>query len=47
VAQLLVNDRRLRELCQLAGERWLVFRAADEQAVRRGLRELGYVLPPG
>jgi hypothetical protein len=46
VAQLLVNDRRLRGVCQLAGERQLVFRAADEAAVRRGLRQLGYVLPP-
>jgi hypothetical protein len=46
VAQLLAHDRRLRSLCQLAGERHLVFRAADEAAVRRALRELGYVLPP-
>jgi hypothetical protein len=46
VAQELANDRRLRKLCQLTGERTLVFRAADEAAVRRGLRELGYVLPP-
>ena len=46
VAQTLVNDRRLRKLCQLAGERHLVFRSADETAVRRALRELGYVLPP-
>lgn len=46
VAQTLANDRRLRKLCQLAGERSLVFRTADETAVRKGLRELGYVLPP-
>jgi hypothetical protein len=46
VAQLLVRDRRLRNLCQLAGERCLVFRTSDEANVRRGLRELGYVLPP-
>lgn len=46
VAQTLANDRRLRKLCQLAGERHLVFRSADEASVRRGLRELGYVLPP-
>jgi hypothetical protein len=45
VAQTLVNDRRLRNLCQLAGERQLVFKPADEAVVRRGLRELGYVLP--
>lgn len=46
VAMLLANDRRLRALCQLAGDRQLVFRAGDEKAVRRALRELGYVLPP-
>lgn len=46
VAQTLANDRRLRGLCHLAGERHLVFRAADEAAVRRSLRDLGYVLPP-
>ncbi len=46
VAQTLVNDRRLRGLCQLAGERYLVFKASDEAAVRRALRELGHVLPP-
>jgi hypothetical protein len=47
VAQLLANDARLRKLCELAGERRLVFQVADEAAVRRRLRELGYVLPPG
>jgi hypothetical protein len=46
VAQLLVHDRRLRSLCQLAGERQIVFRAADETTIRRVLKELGYVLPP-
>ena len=46
VAQVLAHDRRLRDLCQLAGERQLVFRASDEATVRRALRELGYVLPP-
>lgn len=46
VAQTLANDRRLRKLCRLAGERELVFRTADEGAVRKALRELGYVLPP-
>ena len=46
VAQLLASDRRLRKLCQLAGDRQLVFPATDEAAVRRALRELGYVLPP-
>jgi hypothetical protein len=46
VAQLLVHDRRLRDVCQLAGERCLVFRSSDETVVRRALRELAYVLPP-
>lgn len=46
VAQLLVHDRRLRSLCQLAGDRQIVFRAADETTIRRVLKELGYVLPP-
>jgi hypothetical protein len=46
VARTLAHDRLLRGLCQLAGERFLVFRVADEKAVRRNLRELGYVLPP-
>lgn len=45
-AELLANDRRLRALCERSGERHLVFRIKDETAVRRGLRELGYALPP-
>jgi hypothetical protein len=46
LAQLLVRDRRLRNLCRLAGDDQLVFRAADETTIRRILKELGYVLPP-
>jgi hypothetical protein len=46
LAHLLVRDRRLRNFCQLAGDNQLVFKAADETAVRRILKELGYVLPP-
>jgi hypothetical protein len=46
VAQLLVNDRRLRGTCLLAGERRLVFPLSAEGAVRKALRELGYPLPP-
>lgn len=45
-AHLLANDRKLRGLVHLAGERRLVFRADDETAVRRSLRDLGHVLPP-
>ncbi len=47
LAQLLAYDERLRDLCQLAGERYLVVTAAQEATFRRTLRELGYVLPPG
>ena len=46
MARTLASDRRLRNICQLAGERQLVFKAADEAAVRRALRDLGHVLPP-
>ncbi len=46
VAMTLASDRRLQKFCQMAGERHLVFRTADEAAVRRGLRDLGYILPP-
>ena len=46
VARTLASDRRLRKICQLAGERHLVFKASDEAAVRRTLKELGHVLPP-
>jgi Helicase conserved C-terminal domain len=46
VAQLIVHDRRLRNLCQSVGERQIVFRSADESTIRRVLKELGYVLPP-
>jgi hypothetical protein len=46
LALLLANDRRLRAVCQIAGDRYLVFRADDEPAVRRALRELGYTVPP-
>ena len=40
------TDRELKKLCQLAGERQLVFRADDETAVRARLRKLGYAMPP-
>jgi hypothetical protein len=46
LAQTLARDSQLRGKCHVAGERWLVFRAEDEAAVRRGLRRLGYILPP-
>ena len=44
-ARLLILDSKLKSLCLLAGERNLVFREADESAVRARLRKLGYVLP--
>jgi len=46
VAQILVADRKLRNIVQLAGERHLVFRASDEATVRKALKDLGHVLPP-
>jgi hypothetical protein len=46
LARMLAIDPQLREKCQLVGDRRLVFRAADEAAVRRALRRLGYILPP-
>ena len=46
LALLLAHDRRLRSLCRIADQRYLVFRAADEPTVRRALRELGYAIPP-
>jgi len=45
LAQLIVSDSRLRSLCMLAGERYIVVPADNESAFRRGLRELGYGLP--
>ena len=45
IARMLISDRRLSSLCQLAGERCLVFKSSDESAFRRRLRELGFVLP--
>jgi hypothetical protein len=44
-ARLLVVDSKLKTLCLLAGDRNLVYREADEAAVRARLRKLGYVLP--
>jgi hypothetical protein len=46
VAKMLAVDPQLRGRCQLAGERSLVFRSAEEAAVRKALRRLGYILPP-
>lgn len=46
LAQLVVNDSRLRSLCMLAGERHIVVPADAESAFRRALRDLGYALPP-
>ncbi len=46
LALLIANDRRLRSLCLLAGERHLVIPAESEKAFRRALHELGYALIP-
>jgi hypothetical protein len=45
LAQLIVNDSRLRSLCMLAGERHIVVPIEAENAFRRALRKLGYGLP--
>ncbi|MFH1006090.1 MAG: hypothetical protein V1800_01145 [Candidatus Latescibacterota bacterium] len=45
LAHLIVNDRNLRSLCMLAGERAIVIPEENERAFRRALRELGYGLP--
>ena len=42
LAQLIINDGRLRSLCILAGEHHIVVPAEHESAFRRALRELGY-----
>jgi len=45
VALTIVSDRRLKSICQLAGDRQIVFKASDETAIRKVLRGMGYVLP--
>lgn len=42
LAQLIANDSRLRSLCLLAGDRYLVVLNENQKAFRRGLHELGY-----
>lgn len=44
LAQLIANDSYLRNLCFLAGDRYLAVPRENEPAFRKGLRELGYVL---
>ena len=46
LARILAVDPQLRGKCHLVSDRQLVFRAADEAAVRRAFRRLGYILPP-
>jgi len=45
-ALMLLADAKLKTICLLAGERTLVFPAAQELTVRSRLRKLGYVMPP-
>jgi hypothetical protein len=47
MAALLASDRATRSACLRAGERHVAVPAGKEAAFRRGLRRLGYVLPPG
>ena len=42
LAQLIVNDGKLRSLCLLAGEQTIVVPKENEAAFRRKLRQLGY-----
>jgi hypothetical protein len=46
LARALAADPQLRDKCWLAGERGLVFHPADEDAVRKALRRLGFIVPP-
>jgi hypothetical protein len=46
VGRTLASDRWPRGICQLVGERHLVYNAAYEAAICRALKELGHVLPP-
>lgn len=47
LAVLIADDPRTRRHCLRAGERHLVIPGASENAFRRGLRELGYLLAAG
>ena len=44
-AQLLAHDPRVKRYCMAAGERHIVVSAENEAAFRKGLRQLGYILP--
>jgi hypothetical protein len=45
LATLIANDRRLRTLCRLVGDRHLAIPPEHGTAFRKGLRTLGYALP--
>jgi hypothetical protein len=45
LATLIANDRRLRTLCRLVGDRHLAISPEHGTAFRKGLRTLGYALP--
>lgn len=48
VAAELAADRQLKGKCLRAGDRFVVVREADLEAVRKAVRRLGYVWPiPG
>lgn len=44
-AQLLSHDPRTKRYCLAVGERHIVVSAENEAAFRKGLRQLGYILP--
>jgi hypothetical protein len=45
-AQLIAHDPRTKRYCLAAGERHVIVPADSEAAFRKGLRQLGYILPP-
>ena len=47
IAALIANDTRTRKHCTRAGERHLVVPVSSENAFRRALRDVGYLLAPG
>jgi Helicase conserved C-terminal domain len=46
LAALIVRDRRLRDRCELVGDRHLVVAVDREPEFRKALQAFGYILPP-
>ena len=47
IAALIANDTRTRKHCTRSGDRHLVVPVSSENAFRRALRDVGYLLAPG